>query len=204
MNDQQLESAETPAGATPSPDQLPEQVEVDVDVDERETEDPAAYWRSVRTRSQIDHDVMTRVLSPREAAFVIEYTHTPEDARSAAIRAGYSHNSAHVQADRLRSRARVAAAIAREFARKAAQTGVDQGYLIGQCRDIAEDSSVKAGDRLRAVELMAKLTGSFAPEKVEHSHSGLTWADIAAEEAEDAQVIDVKGIPHLSGDDNPA
>jgi hypothetical protein len=141
-------------------------------------------------------------LKPREGAFVIEYTMTPEDAQGAAIRAGYSPNGAHVQANRLLRRARVQVAIAREFAAKSTVLGIDRAYLVRQCRDIAEDASCKVSDRLRAIELMGKLLGEFAPEKHEHSHSGLSWAEIAAEGAEDAQVIDMERLPPPADDPN--
>ena len=170
-------------------------IDTDVDADDRETEDPAAYWKAVRTKGRIDLDVGSGWLRPREGAFVIEYTLTPDDATGAAIRAGYAASGAHVQQKRLLSRDRVQVAIAREFASKAAATGVDRGYLVRQCRDIAEDASCKVSDRLRAIELMGKLLGEFAPEKVEHDHRGLSWAEIAAEAAEDAQVIE---MPRLS------
>lgn len=194
----------TPAGALPSPAQEPiPHVGEDVDVDERETDDPSSYWRAVRTRGRIDLDVGTGWLKPREGAFVIEYTLSPGDATAAAVRAGYSPNGAHVQAQRLLRRERVQTAIAREFAAKAATAGVDRDYLVRQCRDIAEDHSCKTADRLRAIELMGKLLGEFAAEKVEHTHTGLAWADVVAEQAEDAQVIDPSALPAPPGDCNP-
>jgi hypothetical protein len=215
-------ATETPAGAGPSPDHVeeqgegkaleavglttpeaPETPEEDVDPDDRETEDPGAYWKAVRTKGRLDLDVGSGLLKPREGAFVIEYTLTPDDARGAAIRAGYAASSAHVQAGRLMNRERVQVAIAREFASKAAATGVDRGYLVRQCRDIAEDASCKVSDRLRAIELMGKLLGEFAPEKVEHNHQGLRWSEIAAAGAEDAQVIEMPALSPPDEGDNP-
>lgn len=185
-----------PAGGVPEAD-------VDVDPDEREEADPAAYWHSVRTRTQLDHDVATGVLSPREAAFVVEYTMTPDKATEAAIRAGYAPSGAHVQVGRLLRRERVQNAVSREFARAQARTGIGRDYLVSQARDIVEDSSAKSSDRIKAMELIAKLIGAFAPEEVHHKHSGVSWAEIAAaEDAEYAQVIDSEGNPPAIGDDN--
>lgn len=210
-----------PAPATPEPTENVEETQAleavglqtpedpgrsqeDVDPDERETEDPGAYWKAVRTKGRIDLDVGSGLLRPREGAFVIEYTLTPDDARGAAIRAGYAASGAHVQASRLLNRAKVQVAIAREFASKAAATGVDRAYLVRQCRDIAEDASCKVSDRLRAIELMGKLLGEFAPDRVEHSHKGLSWAEIAAEAADEAQVIDMEALPSPVDDRNLA
>lgn len=167
----------------------------DVEPDPVEATDPAAYWKAVRTRQTIDMEVGTGVLRPREGAFVIEYTMTPDDKRGAAIRAGYAPTGAHVQATRLLKRDAVQRAIAREFAKKAAQTGIDRSYLIAQLDDIARDDRQKAADRLRALELMGKLVGAFAPEEHVHRHQGLRWDEI---EAEDAEVVELKDVRALS------
>lgn len=168
----------------------------DVDSDPVENADPAAFWKAVRTRQTIDMEVGTGVLKPREGAFVIEYTMTPDDARGAAIRAGYAYSSARVQATRLMSRERVQRAIAREFAKKAAQTGIDRDYLVRQLSDIAHDDRQKASDRIRALELMGKLIGAFAPEEHVHRHAGLSWDQIEAEDADVIDIPDGKALSH--------
>lgn len=212
MTDHENESAEEPReSASPAPAPLPVQgrepieeeerarvgdqtpteeddTSKDADSDPVEDADPKGWWKAFRTGSQLDIEVGRRILSPREAAFVVEYMKTPDHPKDAAIRAGYAVSSAQLQSHRLLHRERVQRAIAREMARKRAASEIDTTWIMQQLHAIATDERARYADRLKAVELAGRHLGAWQPEEVHHHHHGMAWADIAA--AEDAEIID--------------
>lgn len=75
-------------------------------------------------------------LAPRQARFVEEYL-LDLNGKQAAIRAGYSPNSAEVEASRLLSTAKVADAVARAKADRSARTGISADRVLEELARIA-------------------------------------------------------------------
>ena len=75
-------------------------------------------------------------LNPKQTRFVAEYV-IDLNAKQAAIRAGYSEDTAESQGSRLLSHAKVAAAIAEAQAKRAARTEVTQDNVIRRLAEIA-------------------------------------------------------------------
>jgi phage terminase small subunit len=118
-------------------------------------------------------------LTPRQAAFVREYL-TDLNATQAAIRAGYSPNSAEVEGSRLLRNAQVLAAVNAGKEKRAAKLDLKAEDVLERLREIAfanPDEEDELGNRktsvryehvLKAAELLGKHLVLFT-EKVEHS-----------------------------------
>lgn len=75
-------------------------------------------------------------MTNRQKVFVDEYL-IDLNATQAAIRAGYSPNSAEVQASKMLSNAKVGDAVARAMADRSRRTGVNQDRVIAELAKIA-------------------------------------------------------------------
>ena len=104
---------------------------------------------------------------PRQQAFIRHYLETGNGTRS-AILAGYSEKSAAAAASRLLTNAEIKGAIDAELLRRAELSGISSTYVLEGIRAIADDSTAKHADRLRAYELLGKHLRLFA-EKVEQN-----------------------------------
>jgi len=80
---------------------------------------------------------MKPALTPRQARFVQEYL-IDLNGTAAAIRAGYAPASAHVQASRLLSKDKVAAAINSAKAKRSEETKIDAAWVLAECRRLYE------------------------------------------------------------------
>ena len=78
-----------------------------------------------------------RKLTPKQARFVEEYL-VDLNAKQAAIRAGYSAKSAHVEGSRLLTNAKVAATIAAAKQERAEATKIDAEYVLRRLHQIVE------------------------------------------------------------------
>ncbi len=78
-----------------------------------------------------------RKLTPKQARFVEEYL-IDLNAKQAAIRAGYSPKSAHVEGARLLTNAKVAAAIAAAKQERTEATKIDAEYVLQKLHQIIE------------------------------------------------------------------
>ncbi len=76
-------------------------------------------------------------LTPKQARFVEEYL-VDLNATAAAIRAGYSAKSAHVEGSRLLTNAKVAAAISAAKRERSEVTKVDAEYVLKRLHQIVE------------------------------------------------------------------
>ncbi len=79
----------------------------------------------------------TITLTARQERFVDEYL-VDLNAKQAAIRAGYSPKSAHVEGSRLLTNAKVAAAIAAAKRERAEATKIDAEYVLRKLHQIVE------------------------------------------------------------------
>lgn len=105
---------------------------------------------------------MTDKLTPKQRRFVNEYL-VDLNATQAVLRAGYKMNekSAATQGGRLLGNVEIQKAIqeARECREKA--SSITSEWIIRQVAKIAEDESVAARDRLKAMELLGKYCGTW-------------------------------------------
>lgn len=108
-------------------------------------------------------------LTPKQAEFVRQYL-IDLNAKQAAIRAGYSENTAEMQGSRLMSYAKVQQAVAegqKQKAAKSARTALDVLEDIQACtREARAMGDLKTA--FRGLELEGKHIGMFT-EKIEHS-----------------------------------
>lgn len=108
-----------------------------------------------------DIDQLELALSPRQRAFCHEYI-VDFNGTAAAIRAGYSTNYPDRQAHNLLKNKGVAAYIDFLTRSKEAQiVSVNPDYVIQQVTAIITKEGTRDGDKLRALELLARHLGMF-------------------------------------------
>src|SRR2546422_11565497 len=99
-----------------------------------------------------------RPLSSREARFCEEYG-IDSCAAKAAERAGYSQKTARSQGSRLLARRAVAAAIREAREKRSGAVALKKEEVERELRLIALSDTQKTSDRLRALELAARILG---------------------------------------------
>ena len=101
-------------------------------------------------------------LTPRQARFVKEYL-VDMNGTQAAIRAGYSARTAAAQAVRLLINVKVKAAVEAGAAKQHAQLDLTAQKVLTELLGVGyaevATSNIKVGDKLRALELLAKHLG---------------------------------------------
>ena len=104
-------------------------------------------------------------LSDRRQAFVTEYL-VDLNATQAALRAGYAPRSARQQASVLMTNPDIKAAIAEYQAQQRTETKADEAYIVAKLMAEVEALNPKSGaNRIRALDLLARLGGYPAPER---------------------------------------
>lgn len=100
-------------------------------------------------------------LTRRQAMFVLEFVTDPTSQTQAAIAAGYSPHSAHVQASQLLANPNVAAAITAMQERLRMNTEVTAEEIVGRLSAIAFDPrpNPRSADQVKALELLGKYLG---------------------------------------------
>lgn len=108
-------------------------------------------------------------LSPKQERFVEEYL-LDMNATAAAIRAGYKERTAAQQGHNLLQKPAIAVAIREAQAKLAERTKITQDYVLEKLKEIADSdagdypgSSLKVGNKIRALELLGKHIGMFEP-----------------------------------------
>lgn len=116
-------------------------------------------------------------LDPRERRFVELYCSTGNKVQSYIV-AGFTKNygSAAVQAHRLLQKPKIAAAVEKRSAELAALYGFNKDRLFREIAAVAlvpiDQLEVKGGDKVKALELLAKLNRMFPGDRVEISGPG--------------------------------
>ena len=105
-------------------------------------------------------------LTDKQERFVQEYL-VDLNATQAAIRAGYSPETAGAIGCENLKKPNIKARIDREMAEISARTGANQERIIRELGEIAFAQAGKQAYKLKALELLGKHLGLFA-EKVEH------------------------------------
>ena len=127
-------------------------------------------------------------LTPKQARFVAEYR-VDLNATQAAIRAGYSEQTAYAQGSRLLKHVEVAAAIDSKQQKLAAKLEIPPERIEAELGRYAfADAPDAMGgceprDRLKAMELLGKRHKMFT-ERVEHSFDSMTDEQLEAKKAE--------------------
>jgi len=108
-----------------------------------------------------DIEALERALSPRQLAFAREYI-VDYNGAAAAIRAGYSVNSADKQAYILNRHLGVKRYIEYlQTSKEAAIISVTPDYILQQITSIIHKPGVKEGDVLRALDMLARHKGMY-------------------------------------------
>ena len=105
-------------------------------------------------------------MRPKEARFVEEYLKDFNQTK-AVIRAGYAvknDNVAHVIAQRLLQKATVRKYLEVKQEELAARNDIAQDFLVIRLKSIIENVQTKPGDKIRALTLLARITGFFKDE----------------------------------------
>lgn len=114
-----------------------------------------------RALEKDDMEELKLALTPRQRAFAVEYV-VDFNGAAAVIRAGYSKSYADRQAHLLLKHKGVAAYVAHLMASKEAKiTAIDPDYVISKVTEIITKDGTKDGDKLRALELLARHLGMF-------------------------------------------
>jgi phage terminase small subunit len=114
-------------------------------------------------------------MTPKQTTFTIEYL-KDLNATAAATRAGYAHPN--VQGSQLLSNQTVRIAVQQELNARADRLRIDADWVIAQLEREAMDYQNSGSTRVRALELLGKHLGAFAPNRLEVTYSSGFFADI--------------------------
>ena len=109
-------------------------------------------------------------LTPKQSAFVDAYCSNGGNATQACITAGYSVKTAQEQGSRLLSNVIIQKAIQLRQKPIAEKFKVTREYLVEKLNNVIMDD-VKDSVYIKAIEVLAKMTGLNEPEKIELSGS---------------------------------
>ena len=131
-------------------------------------------------------DKSLKPVNLRQEKFVMEYL-ASGNATQSAERAGYTHPN-H-QAFRLLLNNSVKAAIEAQRNRLMQDSEAKLASYVASLEAESRDAD-QSGSRIRALELLIKVLGGFAPEKKEvHSYHGAFLADLDMEEDDIAELL---------------
>lgn len=114
-------------------------------------------------------------MTPKQQTFVLEYL-KDLNATRAADRAGYAHPN--VQGTQLLSNRAVRGVVQQELDARADRLRVDADWVVTQLEREATDSQNSGSTRVRALELLGKHLGVFAPSRLEITYSSGFFADV--------------------------
>jgi len=114
-------------------------------------------------------------MTPKQATFTVEYL-KDLNATKAAERAGYAHPN--VQGSQLLSNQAVRGAVQQELNARADRLRVDADWVVAQLEREATDFQNSGSTRVRALELLGKHLGAFAPSRLEVTYSSGFFADV--------------------------
>ena len=125
-----------------------------------------------------------RPLTDRQERFVVEYLACANGAE-AARRAGYSEHTAKEISSENLTKPNVKAAITAKRSQLMSDTEDKVGWLVDRLTAEATDGDNNDSTRVRALEILGKVYGAFAPEKTEvTTYSASFLADLDLEEGD--------------------
>ena len=107
-------------------------------------------------------------LTPKQSAFVDAYCSNGGNGKQACIDAGYSSKVAHVQSNENLNKPNVQKAIQLRQKPIAEKFKVTREYLVEKLNNVIMDD-VKDSVYIKAIEVLAKMTGLNEPQKIELS-----------------------------------
>jgi phage terminase small subunit len=125
-------------------------------------------------------------ITPRQQAFIAHYLSNGGNGTQAAIAAGYARSSASVTASELLAKAKIKKRLTAEKAVEAERLGLDADWITSRLMNMAEQGETHAV-RVRALELLGKVVGVYAPDKKQI----------------DATVTDAAFLATIEDDDEP-
>ena len=114
-------------------------------------------------------------MTPKQQTFVLEYL-KDLNATKAADRAGYAHPN--VQGTQLLSNQTVRVAVQNELDARANRLKIDADWVVSQLEQEATDYENSGSTRVKALELLGKHLGVFAPSRLDVTYSGSFFADV--------------------------
>ena len=114
-------------------------------------------------------------MTPKQQTFVLEYL-KDLNATRAADRTGYPHPN--VQRTQLLSNQTVQIAVQQELDARADRLRIDADWVVAQLEREATDYQNSGSTRVRALELLGKHLGLFAPSRLEVNYSSGFFADV--------------------------
>jgi len=105
-------------------------------------------------------------MTPKQRRFAEEYAQH-HNGRRAALAAGYAEGGATVRASELLRKPDVSALVLELDRNKAAELGVSALWIAERLKGESESEESSPASRVRALEVLAKLTGHFV-ERSEH------------------------------------
>ena len=114
-------------------------------------------------------------MTPKQTTFTVEYL-KDLNATKAAERAGYAHPN--VQGTQLLSNPVIRDAVQQELDARAQRVRVDADWVVDQLEREATDYQNSGSTRVRALELLGKHLGAFAPNQVEVAYASSFFADV--------------------------
>lgn len=104
-------------------------------------------------------------ITPKQQMFVAEYLANGGNQTKAAIAAGYSEKSARVTASNMMTMPKIKKRIEAARQEQMDRLAVDGDWIVSKFKEEAIDPKSPAAARIRALELLGKVAGIFAPEK---------------------------------------
>lgn len=106
-------------------------------------------------------------ITPKQQAFIHAYIANGGNGTQAAITAGYSPRSAGVQAHELLRMEKIQKRLQPKRDEEKERLGLDSDWIVSRLMKEANDENVSDAARIRALELLGKVEGIFAPDKKE-------------------------------------
>jgi phage terminase small subunit len=104
-------------------------------------------------------------ITPKQQAFIQHYIANGGNGRQAAISAGYSEKGASVQACELLKMDKIKKRLKPKSDEQKERLALDADWIISRLMNEAEDVANSEAARVRALELLGKVEGIFAPDK---------------------------------------
>lgn len=118
-------------------------------------------------KAKIMASEMPDYITPKQQAFIQHYVSNGGNGTKAAISAGYSQRSAAVTACELLKLPKVQKRLQPKRDEEKERLGLDADWIVSRLMKEAGDPENSEAARVRALELLGKVEGIFAPEKKE-------------------------------------
>ena len=104
-------------------------------------------------------------ITPKQQAFIHAYIANGGNGSQAAITAGYAPKGSRVTACELLKMEKIQKRLVPTLTEQKERLSLDADWIVSKLMDEAKDDDSPAAARIRALELLGKVEGLFAPEK---------------------------------------